>query len=91
MEDCLQTLVERQEWPGDEVLVYQVRLQLIIEKVIRTKWDDENIETVKMPPAFYLKALQSELQEVWRRVSPELQDNGMPYYNVTRIYNTNCH
>jgi hypothetical protein len=79
MDECLQTLAEKQECPTDEVLVQQVRLQLIVEKVTQARWHDGEIENagpVRAPPAFYLKALQSQLQEVKRKLPPESQQNG---------------
>jgi hypothetical protein len=79
MEGCLQTLAKKQECPTDEVLVQPVRLQLIVEKVAQAPWHDGEIETaelIRAPPAFYLKALQSQLQEVKRKLSPESQRNG---------------
>jgi hypothetical protein len=79
MDECLQTLAEKQECPADEVLVQQVKLQLIVEKVAQIPWHDgeiENTESIRAPPALYLKALQSQLQEVKRKLPPELQRNG---------------
>ena len=79
MDECLQTLAEKQECPTDEVLVQQVRLQLIVEKVTQAPRYDgeiENTELIRAPPALYLKALQSQLQEVKRKLPSELQQNG---------------
>src|SRR5271170_1606627 len=79
MDECLQMLAEKQECPTDEILVQQVRLQLIVEKVVQAPWHDgeiENAERVRAPPAFYLKALQSQLQEVRRKLPPESLRNG---------------
>jgi len=79
MDECLQTLVEKQECPTDEVLVQQVRLQLIVEKVAQIPWHDgeiENAEPIRAPPTLYLKALQSQLQEVKHKLPPKLQRNG---------------
>jgi hypothetical protein len=79
MDECLQRLAEKQECPTDEILVQQVRLQLIVEKVAQAPWYDgevENVEPIRAPPAFYLKALQSQLLEVKRKLPPESLRNG---------------
>jgi hypothetical protein len=79
MEECLQTLTEKQECPTDEVLVQQVRLQLIVDKVAQPPWHDgeiENAEPIRAPAAFYLKALQSQLQGEKSKLTPESQLNG---------------
>ena len=86
MDECIRTLEEKQECPTDEVLVQQVRLQLIVEKVAQAPWYDgesENTGPIRAPPSFYLKAFQSQLQEVKRNFSPESYQNG-------KFSSTNC-
>jgi len=76
MDECLQMLAQKQECPTDEILVQQVKLQLIMEKVGQTPWYDKDIEHAEFgraPRAFYLMALQSQLQEVRRKIPSELQ------------------
>lgn len=88
MEECLQTLAEKQECPTDEVLVQQVRLQLIVGKVAQAPWHDgeiENAEPIRAPPAFYLKALQSQLQGIKSKLTPESQLNGKLSLQTTFI------
>jgi hypothetical protein len=75
MDECLQKLAEKARMSK----VQQVRLQLIVEKVAQAPWHDreiENVEPIRAPPAFYLKALQSQLQEVKRKLPPESLRNG---------------
>ena len=82
-------LAENQEVPTDEVLVQQVRLQLIVEKVAQAAWHDgeiENAGSIRTPPAFYLKALQLQLQEVKRQLPPELRQNGKLSFNGLLAY-----
>lgn len=76
MDECLQVLDERHECVNDEILVQQVRLQRIVEKVTLSTWYDggmEAAEDIKPPPYFYLQALRSQLQEVKNKLSPQSQ------------------
>ena len=70
LEESLCVLEESHECLNDEILVQQVRLQLIAEKVAIGNWDD------KAPLSFYLQALHSQLQEVKSKLPPHLQSNG---------------
>lgn len=79
MNEYLQVLDETQECLNDEILVQQVRLQLIVEKVTVGTWYDGVIETaehIRAPPSFYLQALHSQLQEFKNKLSPQSQRNG---------------
>lgn len=79
MDECLQVLDETQECHTDEILVQQVRLQMIVEKVTLGTWYDGVIETaehIRAPPSFYLQALHSQLQEVKNKLPPQSQRNG---------------
>ena len=90
MDECLQTLIELQECPTDEILVQQVRLQLIVEKAAHVPWHERDIENIKpmtAPPAFYLKALQGQLQEVKSKLSPEAQQSGKLSFTTRKFLN----
>lgn len=79
MDESLRILAEKQECPTDIVLVQQVRLQLISEKVAQGPWQygaAENTNSHEPPPAFYLQALQSQVIEAVQKAPPELQHNG---------------
>ena len=79
LDECLQVLDDKQECLNDEILVQQVRLQLIAEKVTLSTWYDGAMETaehVKAPPSFYFQALHSQLQEVKNKFPPQSQRNG---------------
>ena len=80
MDECLRILDEWKECPADEILVQQVRLQLIVEKAALAlgTWNDgamESAEHVKMPLSFYLQALHSQLREVKNSLSLQSQRN----------------
>jgi len=86
MDECLRVLDERQEYLGDEILVQQVRLQLIVEKVnsiTRHGGAMETTERMTMPPCFYLQALYSQLQEVKSKLPPRLRHSDTPSSSTT--------
>ncbi|KAH7333048.1 Zn(II)2Cys6 transcription factor [Rhexocercosporidium sp. MPI-PUGE-AT-0058] len=67
MDECLQVLDERKECFNDEILVQQVRLQLITERANRALLDDGILESAKghTNPAFLgLEIFQSQLLSV---------------------------
>jgi hypothetical protein len=78
MGECLQILDETKECPNDEILVQQVRLQLIVERINLGTWDEgaEPPEQNREPSPLYLQALHSQLQEVKNKLPPESQNNG---------------
>ena len=79
LDECLEVLSERKESSLDDILVQQVRMQTIVEKVTRGPWDCGTVkkaERSSMPQCFYLNALQSQLQEAKAKISPNLKDNG---------------
>jgi len=79
LDECLEVLNEKHESPIDDILVQQVRMQLIVEKVTWGPWNDGAIKTAEhsnVPLCFYLNALQSQLQEVKTKIPPYLKDNG---------------
>ncbi|KAE8451746.1 hypothetical protein EG329_003203 [Mollisiaceae sp. DMI_Dod_QoI] len=66
MDECLQMLDERKECLNDEILVQQVRLQLIVEKMALSALHKatESTEHTREPPPLYLQNLQSQLQAI---------------------------
>lgn len=74
MEESLQILSTNPECPTDPILVQQVRLQLLAEKI--TQASLQNKETGnKAPPALYLKSLQAQLHELRDVIPSNLQSN----------------
>ena len=73
MDECLQVLEESQECATDEILVQQVRLQLIVENVTLDAWNDKPIKT---PLSFYLQALHSQFQTVKNKLPAQSQCTG---------------
>ena len=73
MDECLQILDEKQECATDEILVQQVRLQLIVERVTLDTWTDK---PMRAPLSFYLQALHSQFQEAKGRLTPQSQRTG---------------
>ncbi|KPM45559.1 hypothetical protein AK830_g940 [Neonectria ditissima] len=70
MEECLEIVSRGKECSHDELFAYQVRLQRIAGEA------DEARSTPKVPPAFYISALQHKVDEIKARVSPQLQRDG---------------
>ena len=78
MDECLQVLTDNKAYPGDAVLVIQVRLQLLTDIVTRASGDISyggQSSGLGGPPPLYLKALHSDLEGVKRSIPPELRDN----------------
>ena len=70
LDECLEILDEQQECLTDEILVQQVRMQLIIERVGAVS------ENSKTPMSFYLQPLRSQLEEVRNNFPPRTQQDG---------------
>ncbi|KAH9900205.1 hypothetical protein F4778DRAFT_740680 [Xylariomycetidae sp. FL2044] len=65
MSESLEVLSQHSDCPSDLILASQVRLELISREF-------ENAKEANIPPAFYLKAFQSKLDNVKTRVPPHL-------------------
>jgi len=79
MDECLQVIAESGN-ADDDLLVHQVRLQLISERVMHASWNDGGIEhgeSSKATPTFYLKALQNQLNQFKRSLPAHLQVNSV--------------
>ncbi|KAK3617826.1 hypothetical protein LTR56_025036 [Elasticomyces elasticus] len=77
MEDCLVDLESRLEYPQDQLLVQQVRLQLAAERAIVVRWYDQSMlrNVSHTPPHLYAQALLCHLEEVRSSATLELQQN----------------
>ena len=78
MSKCLEELRQRPECPEDEVLVQQVRIQLVMEKSILSSWYDttlEPIERLRIPQSFLIQTLYSQLEEVMASRPAHLLEN----------------
>ncbi|KAE8146579.1 hypothetical protein BDV25DRAFT_162216 [Aspergillus avenaceus] len=76
MDECLQVLEEQQECLNDDILVQQVRLQLIIDKLSfgpHHGGSAATLEPILAPPAFYLRPMQTQLNNVQPRIAPHSQ------------------
>jgi hypothetical protein len=79
MNECLRLLDEAKECPNDEILVQQVRLQLIVEKRALGTFHDgaiESTENMGDPPSFYLERLHTQLQDIKTKILAQPQTNG---------------
>ncbi|KAL6232026.1 hypothetical protein BDW75DRAFT_243386 [Aspergillus navahoensis] len=73
MTDCLRQVEEQQECVNDEILVQQVRLQQVTDKLNMATGFTPTFDLVQVPPAFYLRPLQTQLQNIQPRVAPHPQ------------------
>jgi hypothetical protein len=72
MDEYLQTLSHQREWEGDDLLVAQVKVQLIIEQLTRaTSQSPDGI-----PPSYVLSSLRSQLRSTKAQLPGHLQQNG---------------
>jgi len=75
MDDCLQILSEQREWDGDDLLVAQVKVQLVIEQVTQatTQSQDGTLST------FISDALRTQLQNIRFHLPDHLRQNGRSF------------
>jgi len=79
MDECLQVLDERKECPNDEILVQQVRLQLIVEKTTLGPFHDaaiESPENARGPPSLYLETVHGQLLDIKTKLLAQPQTDG---------------
>ena len=85
LDECIAVLGEKDEYPTDLLLVHLVKLQLVVEKAVQAPWHEERDDpngSVRVPPIFYLKALQAQLQDFKTRTPPSIQGNGAYIYEI---------
>ena len=79
MEECLQIVDERKECPNDEILVQQVRLQLLVEKMGQGTGRDGTMDSpahTRGPPSLYSETLYSKLQDIKTHLLNQPQTDG---------------
>ena len=75
MDECLQALSQQREWEGDDLLVAQVKIQLITEQLTRANAQSPD----GIPPDYVLAALRTQLQSTQAQLPVHLQQNGMSF------------
>ncbi|OJJ06457.1 hypothetical protein ASPVEDRAFT_87756 [Aspergillus versicolor CBS 583.65] len=78
MDECLQVLEEQQECLNDEILVHQVRLQMITDKLDLGPYHGGLASTpdpIQAPPSFYLHSMHARL----RKIQPSMPPNSLGY------------
>jgi hypothetical protein len=73
MDECLQALSQQREWEGDDLLVAQVKVQLIVEQLTRATSQSPD----GVPPGYVLSTLRTQLQNTKTQLPIHLQHNGM--------------
>ncbi|KAK4234733.1 hypothetical protein C8A03DRAFT_18416 [Achaetomium macrosporum] len=71
MDECLQTLSRQREWEGDDLLVAQVKVQLIIEQLTRATSQSPD----GRPPSYVLSSLRTQLRSTKAQLPGHLQQN----------------
>ena len=88
LDECIAVLGEKDEHPTDQLLVHLVKLQLVVEKAGQAPWHEERDDpngSVRVPPIFYLKALQVQLQDFKTRIPPRIQGNGTCIHEIAPL------
>jgi hypothetical protein len=71
MEESLSILAEAKDCPQDELLIVQVKIHLVLDKVYQLRRDGE----ASISLAFYLDAFRKQLDTVKSQVPPHLQQH----------------
>ncbi|KXX73648.1 Transcriptional regulator WAR1 [Madurella mycetomatis] len=77
MDEFLQSLSQKKEWEGDDLLVAQVRIQLTLEQLTRATSQSPD------PPGYYLSALQVQLQNIKTQLPHHLQQNDIVLSHIS--------
>lgn len=73
LDGCLQTLSQSPEWPGDEQLAAQVKMQLLVDQLNRGPWKNQELQPYC---SSYLEGLLSQLEKIKAQLPPSLTQNG---------------
>ena len=72
MDKCLDVVSLCPEWPGDEQLATQVKIQLVYDQMSRGPWT-----RLEFPPsANYLEALLAQVNRIKAHIPQSLEHNG---------------
>ena len=83
LDECMAVLAEKDDQANDTLLIYSVKLQLIVENMGQGSWHEQHDSVTgssRVPPIFYLKALQTQLQDLKAKIPAKIQRNGMRIY-----------
>lgn len=82
MDECLRLLEEQQESINDEILVQQVRLQLINDKLSLGGFygaSSTSRESMRPSPAVYIRPMQAQLQTQLQGIMSRVRPNSQGY------------
>ncbi|RAK96591.1 Zn(II)2Cys6 transcription factor [Aspergillus ibericus CBS 121593] len=92
MDECLRQVDEQQECINDGILVQQVRLQLVMDKLSLGRWyggSSKSLESMRPSPAVYLRPMQTQLQSQLQVIMSRLSSHSKGYKIVLlHHYNT---
>jgi hypothetical protein len=72
LDGCLDMVIQYPEWPGDEQLGVQLRMQLLVEQIRRSAWRDHGSQT----SISYFEVLQTQLNKIRTQIPRGLDQNG---------------
>lgn len=81
MEQSLHMLAQAKVTSADEILVHQIKMQLVVEKArqVSAPREEGTTEPAGVPAAFYLRALQSQIQAAKQDLSIEMKTNSRTF------------
>ena len=88
LDECIAVLGEKDEHPTDLLLIHLVKLQLLVEKAGQAPGHEERDDpngSARVPPIFYLKALQAQIEDFKNRIPPSIQGNGAYFQKITPL------
>ncbi len=77
MDDCVKNLAEKAQYRSDVSLQYIIKLQHITDRLRQSPWYEayESVESLKVPPAFFIKTLEGQLKDFRKNLPPDQQDD----------------
>lgn len=75
MDDCLKMLAEKKECRDDEILVFQIRLQRIVAKVVHTLLDYKRETDLSTSFPLMKSNLLAQVHRLRQELPPSLQDH----------------
>ncbi|XDG07269.1 hypothetical protein ABKA04_006884 [Annulohypoxylon sp. FPYF3050] len=89
MEEGLRAISSNKECPTDEGFALQIRLQLLAQRTLHLREQQEsnypNYTTAPPPCFFYLNALRGQLQELKASISPKLESQKNPAWDLKSV------
>ncbi|PYH46320.1 Zn(II)2Cys6 transcription factor [Aspergillus saccharolyticus JOP 1030-1] len=89
MDECLRLLEEQQESINDEMLVQQVRLQLVNDKLNLGGFFGGSKGSMRPSPAVYIRPMQAQLQTQLQGIMSRVRPNSQGYIEILLLHHYN--